>query len=344
MGRRRRSELEVLTSVDARRRADGRRSLSSTEQVRALRWEAACDPVYGPADERDKQHQAGGETHCGQVRGSNQDVIIVEPRMGLYSVLNEMGGANAGDVAAKLAAQEIVAHVRIRSRTRRRSPLAVLADGSMPPRSPTSWTFSAWSTSASTAGAATAAGAELARRRGQRTSRWSPALPRAPSSGRIAAGELASAGAGRAARSGLRRHQGGGRAGAARSAVAGARISPSTTTSPTWATNVQTSGRQNIQRRSPRPSCRSAVGGGAVSGGALAGLCSPLQALNLEGPEDLAPGPRDRRRPQGRPRARAGPRRSSWRPRRRLNSSGGQAGGEPGHRAERGTRSGPRRP
>jgi serine/threonine protein phosphatase PrpC len=39
-----------------------------------------------------------------------------------------MGGANAGDVAAKLAAQEIVAHVRRQSRTRRRSPLAVLAD------------------------------------------------------------------------------------------------------------------------------------------------------------------------------------------------------------------------
>jgi protein phosphatase len=68
----------------------------------------------------------GGETHCGHVRESNQDVIIVEPDLGLYAVLDGMGGANAGDVAARMAAQEIVAFFRRKSRIRRRSPHQLL--------------------------------------------------------------------------------------------------------------------------------------------------------------------------------------------------------------------------
>ena len=68
----------------------------------------------------------GGETHCGHVRESNQDVIIVEPDLGLYAVLDGMGGANAGDVAAHMAAQEIVAFIRQKSRIRRRSPHQLL--------------------------------------------------------------------------------------------------------------------------------------------------------------------------------------------------------------------------
>jgi PPM family protein phosphatase len=69
---------------------------------------------------------SGGETHRGHVREDNQDVIVVEPRLGLYAVLDGMGGANAGDVAARMAAQEIVACVRQKSRLRRRSPDQVL--------------------------------------------------------------------------------------------------------------------------------------------------------------------------------------------------------------------------
>jgi PPM family protein phosphatase len=57
---------------------------------------------------------------------TNQDVIIVEPGLGLYAVLDGMGGANAGDVAARLAAQEIVACIRRTSRVRRRSPHQLL--------------------------------------------------------------------------------------------------------------------------------------------------------------------------------------------------------------------------
>lgn len=69
----------------------------------------------------------GGETHHGHVREDNQDVIIVEPELGLYAVLDGMGGPNAVAVAARLAAQEIVACVRQKSRIRqRRSPHQLL--------------------------------------------------------------------------------------------------------------------------------------------------------------------------------------------------------------------------
>lgn len=68
----------------------------------------------------------GGITHRGHVRDDNQDVIIVEPKLGLYAVLDGMGGANAGDVAARMAAQEIVACVQQKSRLRRGSPEQLL--------------------------------------------------------------------------------------------------------------------------------------------------------------------------------------------------------------------------
>ncbi len=68
----------------------------------------------------------GGETHRGHVRDSNQDVILVEPDLGLYAVLDGMGGANAGDVAARMAGETIVDCVRAKSRIRRRSPHQLL--------------------------------------------------------------------------------------------------------------------------------------------------------------------------------------------------------------------------
>jgi protein phosphatase len=69
---------------------------------------------------------AGGETHRGHIRDTNQDVILVEPDLGLYAVLDGMGGANAGDVAASMASQEIAASMRKMSRIRRRSPRKAL--------------------------------------------------------------------------------------------------------------------------------------------------------------------------------------------------------------------------
>jgi serine/threonine protein phosphatase PrpC len=65
--------------------------------------------------------RGAGETHRGHVRSENQDVLIVEPRLGLYAVLDGMGGTSAGDVAAHLAARSIAACIRQKPRTRHRS-------------------------------------------------------------------------------------------------------------------------------------------------------------------------------------------------------------------------------
>ncbi|MBC7978415.1 MAG: serine/threonine-protein phosphatase, partial [Myxococcales bacterium] len=53
------------------------------------------------------QMKCAGDTHRGKVRPTNEDSLIVEPRMGLYAVLDGMGGANAGDVASMLARDTI---------------------------------------------------------------------------------------------------------------------------------------------------------------------------------------------------------------------------------------------
>src|SRR4051812_45411036 len=48
-----------------------------------------------------------GDTNVGKVRSTNEDSMIVEPRLGLYAVLDGMGGANAGDVASQTARDAI---------------------------------------------------------------------------------------------------------------------------------------------------------------------------------------------------------------------------------------------
>jgi protein phosphatase len=57
-----------------------------------------------------------GDSHVGKVRTTNEDTLILEPRLGLYAVLDGMGGANAGDVASQLARDTIrdfVLHRRV---------------------------------------------------------------------------------------------------------------------------------------------------------------------------------------------------------------------------------------
>jgi serine/threonine protein phosphatase PrpC len=57
-----------------------------------------------------------GDTNVGKVRETNEDSMIVEPQLGLYAVLDGMGGANAGDVASQMARdaiREFVAHRRL---------------------------------------------------------------------------------------------------------------------------------------------------------------------------------------------------------------------------------------
>jgi protein phosphatase len=58
-----------------------------------------------------------GDSNVGKVRATNEDALIIEPRTGLYAVLDGMGGANAGDVASQLARDTIRDFVRNRNKT-----------------------------------------------------------------------------------------------------------------------------------------------------------------------------------------------------------------------------------
>jgi protein phosphatase len=51
--------------------------------------------------------RVAGDSHVGKVRTTNEDALIIEPRAGLYAVLDGMGGANAGDIASQLARDTI---------------------------------------------------------------------------------------------------------------------------------------------------------------------------------------------------------------------------------------------
>jgi protein phosphatase len=59
-----------------------------------------------------------GDSHIGKVRTTNEDALILEPRLGLYAVLDGMGGASAGDVASQLARDAIRDFVHDRRATR----------------------------------------------------------------------------------------------------------------------------------------------------------------------------------------------------------------------------------
>ncbi len=58
--------------------------------------------------------RAAGDSHRGAVREANEDAIVVDGKLGLYVVLDGMGGANAGDVASSSARDVIHEFVRAR--------------------------------------------------------------------------------------------------------------------------------------------------------------------------------------------------------------------------------------
>jgi protein phosphatase len=60
--------------------------------------------------------RAAGDSHVGSVRSANEDAIIVDDDLGLYAVLDGMGGAMAGDVAARLARDTLSQFVRANRR------------------------------------------------------------------------------------------------------------------------------------------------------------------------------------------------------------------------------------
>ena len=51
--------------------------------------------------------RVAGDTNVGKVRTTNEDSMIVDPPLGLYVVLDGMGGANAGDIASQTARDAI---------------------------------------------------------------------------------------------------------------------------------------------------------------------------------------------------------------------------------------------
>jgi protein phosphatase len=74
--------------------------------------------------------RVAGDTHIGKVRRTNEDALILEPRLGLYAVLDGMGGASAGDVAARLARdtiREFILHRRMTLAPRELLDAAIVA-------------------------------------------------------------------------------------------------------------------------------------------------------------------------------------------------------------------------
>ncbi len=51
--------------------------------------------------------RVAGDTNVGKIRTTNEDSMILEPKYGLYAVLDGMGGANAGDIASQMARDAI---------------------------------------------------------------------------------------------------------------------------------------------------------------------------------------------------------------------------------------------
>jgi serine/threonine protein phosphatase PrpC len=67
------------------------------------------------AKQKHKLVRGAGASHCGKVRENNEDALLIEPDIGLYAVLDGMGGAEAGEVAAQLARTTIAEFVRARA-------------------------------------------------------------------------------------------------------------------------------------------------------------------------------------------------------------------------------------
>jgi protein phosphatase len=74
--------------------------------VSAARFDA---PVGTEAKARTEKTQVSGvgESRRGKGRKQNQDVILLDPELGLYAVFDGMGGARAGEVASQVARETL---------------------------------------------------------------------------------------------------------------------------------------------------------------------------------------------------------------------------------------------
>jgi PPM family protein phosphatase len=80
--------------------------------------------VQSVVSSSDNKIQAFGLSNVGLIRQGNEDTFIVDSQLGLYAVLDGMGGANAGDVASQLASEVI--HQFVRDRNRDMAPKSLL--------------------------------------------------------------------------------------------------------------------------------------------------------------------------------------------------------------------------
>lgn len=71
---------------------------------------------------------AVGEIHRGG-RNNNKDALIIEPELGLYAVLDGLGSAATGKVAAQLASEVLIGFTRKYARTGRFTPRELLEFG-----------------------------------------------------------------------------------------------------------------------------------------------------------------------------------------------------------------------
>lgn len=53
-----------------------------------------------------------GLTHVGKVRTHNEDMLALEPRHGVFAVMDGMGGASSGEVAAQVAVESLGLYLR----------------------------------------------------------------------------------------------------------------------------------------------------------------------------------------------------------------------------------------